>query len=278
MMFRFGLKPDDGRHPRKSFADMRARLSGSPQGGADLTEHAGPVLDQNNVGWCTVNTLMAAATTLKAAGTPLGFIPSQRVAYQLALRLDRADDYPLRAVADMPRLRDVGSQLLTMVEVGNRYGVCPMGPTVKVDGYTRMSDCSPANATDDAALSLADVETSATRLLVGAYELDNYTTRKTDMMMALDGKHSLSIGGFVDTVTYMWYRPGSSPIGAQVLSDPNGGGHCTELLGYKFEGSSRLWKIKGSWSEEWGHDGYGWVTDAFVDQLWAVFCMSVEVR
>jgi len=289
-----GLIRDDGRHKRLAFRDLRSKLGATPKGAADLTPFAGPVLDQNLVGWCTCNTLMAASTTLAAQGTPLGFVPSQRVGYQLALRTDRAADYPTRKPSEMPQLQDRGSQILTMVRVAARYGVVPMGAKVWVEDYERESDCSPDNATDEKQLDLEDVEDASTHLLVGAYEID-WSDRKTDMMLALDAKHSLAGGGFVDT-GYMARTASSPPAGAQNWKDPYGGGHCQEICAYcrwdageaalaAFEAKwgvrpwpgETLWVLKNSWSEDWARGGYTVVTDAFIDQMWEMFCMSVRV-
>jgi len=273
---KLGLLPDDGRRPRKCFRPLLAQLTAMrPRGHADLTPFCGPVLDQNEVGSCTTAVLMAIATSLHAAGDPLGFVPSQVIGYQLALRLDRADANPRATAETMPPLHDVGSQLLTMVDVAERFGLCPMHGKVLVGGKVRMSDCAPYNATDEGYLKINDVIACATHVIAGPYELD-YPTRLLDAKLALDAGISCAIGGFVDSA-YMARDANSPPAGRQNGRDPVGGGHAQELVGYEVDdkGLTR-WRIKNSWSEDWGEDGYTWVTDAFISEAWSLFALRAE--
>jgi hypothetical protein len=275
--FSRGLIRDDGRHKRAPFDQLRGRLGATPSGGADLSPHLPPVLDQNRVGSCVMNGVPCAAfTTLSAKGEPLGFVPSVRGGYQIALALDRAQDHPLKPASELPPLRDRGTQILTGVRVVSRYGVTPMGQFVIVDGYERFSDCSPENATDEP--DLDTVERAATHLLVGAYELGGRTLER-DVQLTLDAGIGVAIGNFVDTLTFEPYGPTSPPIGAQDLFDLDGGGHCTFLHGYRTDAAGvTIYEGTNSWSERWGREGRYQCTGAFLRQAWEAFAIDVEVR
>lgn len=273
-----GLIRDDHRHPRERFAVLRGRLSATPRGYADLSQFAPAILDQNRVGACVMHGVpCAAATTLAAKGKPLGFVPSQRDGYAMALASDRAEDNPLTPILKLPPLVDRGTQILTGTVVMSRWGVRPMGARVVVDGRERNSDCSPANATNEP--DLPAIIEAGRKLIVGAYELDLGAAVEVQTQLALDAGHAVAIGGWVDSRTFEPYRAESEPIGAQDFSDPFGGGHCTYLVGYLTDPTGvTLYRLRNSWGEDWGDEGCAWVTGAFLRQMWEAFALDVRVR
>lgn len=263
-----GLRRDRGVFPREPFAALRG-LGAEPRGHANLLDFVPAIVDQGHVGHCTTAVMMAIATTLAAAGTPLGFVPSQLVAYQLALRLDRAADHPGVPAAQLPDLRDVGSTLYTMAAVATRYGVAPMRGTAA-------NDCTTANACDERAVAVDDVIAAARAIVVGPYEITGTAaTRLRAAKLALDAGIAVSIGGFVDTA-YMGRDAASKPAGAQDTRDPDGGGHAQYLAAYDDGAGSTLWAVVGSWGADWGDAGVTIVTDAFVAQQWEM--MAAKAR
>lgn len=273
-----GLIRDDGRHKRERFAVLRGRLGATPRGYADLTQFAPAILDQNWVGSCVMNGVpCAAATTLAAAGTPLGFTPSVRDGYRMALASDRAQDYPLTPVLQLPPLVDRGTQILTGTTVMSRWGVTAMGPNVVVGGRMRNNDCDPHNACGEP--DLPTIIKAGRKLIVGAYELDLGMAVERETQLALDAGHAVAIGGWVDTRTFEPYRAWHLPIGAQDFNDPNGGGHCTYIVGYLTDPAGvTLYRLRNSWGEEWGDEGCAWVTGAFLRQMWEAFALDVRVK
>jgi len=262
-----GLLPDDGRHKRDPFRSLK--LKGAPSGFADLTPNAPHVLDQNYVGSCAPHSVAAAVPTSLPG---LGYVPSPRELYALALRIDRADDHPLTPVDRLPFVSDSGTRLLTCVEAISRWGVIPMGPRVNVGGQVRESDCGPANALKDP--QLGELERAAETLLIGAYEIAPGEGAAREIALALDAGIAVVCGGWVDS-TFDAYEGGV--IGPQNIGDPYGGGHALAIIGYRTAGNGSLeFRIRNSWSESWGLNGDGWVNEAFIRERWEVFALAVR--
>ena len=274
-MIRRSLGLRSARKPRAPSLDqLRAVLGSTPRGFADLSEYAGEIVDQNGVGHCTTSVVKAACTSLAAAGHPIGE-PSHVVAYQLALRLDRAREYPYVAAKDLPALRDQGSSIATMVDVITRYGIAPYRHDVVVDGYARASDCGPGNATDIRALSFGDVIRASRRVVIGPYEID-YVRRDRDVQLALDAGYAIVEGGWVDT-RYMVRDASSAPAGAQDMADLDGGGHAQMIVGYRMASTGPEYLIQGSWGMPWGDGGRTWVTSDYLATRWAVYAIRAEL-
>lgn len=274
MNFAKGLIRDTGSVPRSSFGNLRSGLAGAtPRGAADLSTFLPPVLDQNWVGSCVCNAMpVAAAATLAASGDPLGFTPSVKAAYNVALALDRAAAYPKTPAASLPPLADVGTQLMVGAKVLASWGVVPMGPKVIVGGRLRESDCGPSDIEEPELLTL---EQMSTRLVVGAFELDDFRTLKNDMQLALDHGILVAQGGWVDS-RFERYTTTSAPVGHQDEADLAGGGHATLVYGYRETAVGTRWLCRNSWGTSWGQAGNFEATDDFVLGRWETFCMSVR--
>jgi hypothetical protein len=257
-----GLLRDDGRHPLRG---LRATRAHAPlRGSADLTRYAGTVLDQGDTSSCVgCGLTSAAAITLAAAGTPLRWTPSVLACYQLALRLDRAHDYPLRDASAMPALQDCGTQLRTGALVLSRYGV---GPSQR----GAACDATPSTVRDEHAVHLGTLIATHQTLLCGAFALD--VSNRAQLQQELEEGHAIAIGGWVDS-DYMQRTPRSAPAGAQRLHDSDGGGHCQVIVGYRAD----AWHVRNSWGAGWGDGGYTWVTDAFIEQLWECYSLDVSL-
>lgn len=284
-----GLLEDDLRHPRLSFDEIRSQLGASPRGSADLTDYVYPMVIEQLVGCCALVAVPSSACTTARAqaaatgkGRTIDFVPSQVFAYQTALRLDRAADHPELDVAEMPRLRDVGTQMLTAVKTINDYGLIEMGEEILYWdsdlGVMRYfaTDAGPANSFDEKAYKVSSVIRAAKTRVVGAFEMAG-PNRLRDMKLALDANMSFPFGGFVDT-EFMRRTAGSPPAGRQNVNDPNGGGHAQECVKYETDASGKtLWKIKGSWGPHWADSGYTYVTDEYMAQQWTAIVMKIEV-
>lgn len=263
-----GLIRDDGRHPRRLFAALRQSqaVPATPRGWADLSAGAPPILDQGSRSSCAgCGVPCAAATSLAAAGHPLGWVPSVDTAYKVARCLDRAAYYPLRTPDAYPALEDRGTMALSVVQGLREWGTLPS----QLPGR---SDC-----TRDSVLREPDLRTLAVagrKLLVGAYALDLHAIG-FETMLALDAGHAVAIGGWVDT-RFMDQGP-TGVIGAQDLSDPDGGGHCTYLTGYNRDvNGASVFRLRNSWGTGWGDQGCAWVTGAFLRQAWEAWAMRCE--
>ena len=231
-------------------------------GHADLSEHESPLSDQFSVSRCVAHGVSGAVyTTLAARGEPLGFVPDVDLLYGLCLRVDRAIDFPLLRYRDLPALRDQGTRLATGVDVISRYGLAPaVGESIRTfDPKLRRG--------------LAQSIAAARRVLIGAYAVGSLA----DSALALERARSLAIGGYWSSEIFD-RKPDARPIGAQRLDDPDGGGHCVELLGYRTTRTGREWLIKNSWGTGWGQGGFAWATDAFLRQQWSVYVLDVRQR
>lgn len=284
-----GLLEDDLRHPRESFAAIRSQFGASPRGHADLKDFVYPMVIEQLVGCCALVAVPSSACTTARAqaaatgkGRTIDFVPSQVFPYQAALRLDRADDHPGVDPSEMPRLRDVGTQMLTAVKVISEYGFVPMGEEIEhFDGDLGVwryfaTDAGPSNTVDEAAFKIATVIRAAKTKAIGAFEMVG-VNRLRDMKLVLDANMSFPFGGFVDS-KYMRRTASSPPAGKQDYTDPDGGGHAQECVGYKTDASGNtLWTIKNSWGPGWGDGGYTEVNDEFMAQLWTAIVMKIEV-
>jgi len=272
-----GLLPDHGRYHRDPFLELRAKLADTPVGFKDMDSVTPPVINQNRVGSCALSaTLLAMQTALAAQGDPLGFDPSVRDGYSMALGLDRAEAEPFTPQDELAPLVDVGTSLYTAVEVIRSWGVARRGRTIKFDGEDTGTDCGEENATDEP--GLLSVEQASESLIIGAYPLtatgDNLDKQ---IQLSLDANATVVLGGFVDYAHFLSHFAGDPPIGAQDLSDPWGGGHATFLNGYKLDPVlGWLYRIQNSHGKTWGYGGRSWVTSAFVRQMWQVMAMTVR--
>jgi hypothetical protein len=254
------------------FRMLSARLGEKPKGKADLSPFSPETLDQNGAGSCgACGVPCAAYTTLACHGTPLPWMPGQRDPYAMARGVDRARNNPLKPVNKLPPLQDVGTMLMSVVRVLQRWGIGPMGPKVKYNGVEYNCDCCPDNCNKEA--DLITLESARRRLVVGAYQIT--TNIEHNVQVSLDGGHAIAIGNFVDT-PFMEYN-GKSVIGAQNLKDPDGGGHCTYVVGYEVKSTGTVYICKNSWGKGWGDLGYFKASSAFINQAWETVVMDVRL-
>lgn len=272
----FGLRRDDNTRLRRQFASLR--LLSTPTGFADLEPHSPPIMDQNHVGSCVAHAVPAASiTTMRAQGNTLGFeLHSPRWAYSTALCLDRSDDNPSTPIGRLPPLRDVGTMVLTVVDVERHWGVIPMGPCVEVDGAVVNSDCSLGNYSREP--DLLELSLASRKLLVGAYQIPLGQGLELATQLTLDAGIAVAIGGWVDSKTFLPHRSDSPPIGKQDPWDVDGGAHCTYLVGYREINGSVVYRLRNSWGTSWGDKGCAWVTGAFLRSCWEAWAMAVDVR
>jgi len=269
--FRLGLRRADA-----PFAPKFRGVGIPPSGHADLSSFAGEIVDQNHVGHCTTAVAKAAVCSLRAAGVSMPE-PSHVVAYQLALRLDRAEDYPGVPTRNLPPLRDCGSTLATMVRVLERYGLAPKRGNVSVDGWERTSDCGPANATDERSVNAADAILASQKIVLGPYEID-YASRERDVQLALDAGYACADGGWVD-LDYMYRDPSSPPAGAPDITDPDGGGHAQMIIGYRTDHNGEtIYLVQNSWGAFWGDGGRTWATRDYLMSRWNIYAIKAELQ
>lgn len=265
-----GLRRAEREHG-EPFSRLRSSLGVAPRGFADLTSCSGAVVNQGSVGHCTTAAAKAACTTLAASGIVIGE-PSHLHAYQMALRLDRAQEYPFVPVRHMPPLQDVGSTIGRMIDVLQLYGIALYRGASPADS----TDCTPLLVCDEGALALPDMIAARRRVILGPYEI-GYEDRERDVQLALDAGIACVEGGWVDTA-YMQRQAHDDPAGEQDVHDINGGGHAQMVVGYVTLGGRTVYRLQNSWGTSWCDIGRTWVTSEYLMSRWVVYAVQARLE
>src|ERR1700729_2786735 len=176
-------------HPaiKKLLADHASGAAPLPDS-IDLGGYWPNILDQNQTGSCTAHAIACALyTSLAAAGTPLGFVPSPWNTY----RATRAKE---RAVATMvgqalAALTDSGAEIADVMATIAEYGVKPM-KVPSPQGFN--SDIDSSNVNDEPAVQ--DLEEAGESLIVGPYAVDQGAENVFDVWAAsLANKNAIDI-------------------------------------------------------------------------------------
>jgi hypothetical protein len=239
---------------RATQLDSRELFASSPvQRDVTLAPLRGPTLDQGQTGSCTGHgTAQAIYIAHAAAGKPIPFFPSPRVAYGIVrvLELARSGDV----------LTDIGAMPSDLITVVNKWGIAPIGfdsqcptPDGRESDIWSSADVQGGqreNVNDKP--SLLDLETAGLRLDTKVARVDEGTVDfGAQIQTLLENKCSLGVGIFVDTTNFMGWNPAKGPITQINVNDPQGGGHWLDLdYTYYSKGVQIVGGIN-SWSAEW---------------------------
>jgi len=243
---------------------------------ATLVACAPPVMDQRQSNSCTGHGGSGGAYTACAAkGNPLPFVPSQRGVYGDA----RCEERTMLSDGSLAPLKDEGATIADVIGALEKSGVRKMGP---LNG-SAFSDVTAVNVNDPP--TLAEDEESARDLLVGAYAIANGSNLGAHIADAIaNHKAPVIIGVYVDTAFEQWGEnasPSKAPLdGAPDASDPNGGGHCMYIIGYRTESTGSLsFQIRNSWGPDIGVHGDWWVTERWLAAaLWEAYALDVTPK
>lgn len=248
-----------------------------------------PLLNQGQTGSCgAAGTAQGLSVACNVAGQPLGFVPSPDGIYGATRAIERALAHPTGA---LPRLTDSGVMPADVMEALARFGVRPMlGPTPDGRNYDLSSSADLANAPPlDATKEkyspnvndeprLEELELSGAKLIAGEYRLNEQDPNLLQLVKQsiFVAKAPVGDGTFVDSQV-MDYARSSAPVGAPNLSDPNGGGHWTGIVGYRLEadGSTSL-EVVNSWGEEYGDAGHFWAQESWLKACTDLYSWTVR--
>lgn len=280
----FGAKPS---HPAKlarrvdlatAHPVVSDRLASGLAKSANLSASMDPTGDQGQSGSCTRgSTSQSWSCAFKAAGAPLGFIPSQRVGYATTRGYERA----LGVVPGqpLPPLQDTGAELADVYHCDATYGVLPMLVQTTPDGrfYDLWTDADtgPGTGNVNDEPPFASLEQAATRLVSGPYGIAPAAANAcATIAAAIASGIPVEIAGFVDSA-FMGLTKGQV-MGAPNQTDPNGGGHAIWLWGYDtMQDGSLVFNLRNSWGSGWCDGGNCLVGPAFIAALWEAWPVSV---
>jgi len=249
--FAKGCTLDRGRHRYTPLHIARARgiVTSAPATSHDLSQFTPQVMDQTEFGCCEGTSSSGATyTRFEARNEPLGWIPSQVGIYVPALCIDRASP-------DQP-LQDVGTETNSVVRVFAEFGIRPMGPSPA--GLF----CDVTRENVNAEPNLLDLEQSATRLTIGAYQITSTgQQRLQDIRDCVASGIPVRVDSFVDMRFEEW-TPSQTPIGVPDYSDPQGGGHALYLIAF----TGDTFVVRNSWGTSWGDGGNILVNAAWIEQ------------
>lgn len=240
-----------------------------------------PRLDQGQSGSCTWAATSAAIwVACKSLGSPLAFLPSQRVGYAIVRALERkAAGLPVSTP-----LEDGGADLEDVFEVMRDWGIAPMERPITPDGrfydIWTGDDAPNGNVNDEPGLDELEAA-DPVRVLVDVRMHTISLTEATApsyMALALSAQPALPVlaCGLVDTA-FMQLGP-NDVMGAPNLRDKNGGGHAFWFSAYRTAASGELeFKLENSWGASWAADGAVWVSEAFVRVMWAAYVPDAKV-
>lgn len=245
---------------------------------ANLSGSMDPPVNQGQSGSCTRgSTSLSWSCAFRAAGKPLGFIPSQRVGYAVTRALERAASTPPGQA--LPALQDTGAELADVYHADATYGVLPMLVQATPDGrfYDLWTDADTGagtgNVNDEP--GFAQLEQAGTRLVSGPYGIDpTAQNAAASIAAAIASGIPVEIAGFVDSA-FMSLTKGQV-MGAPNQSDPNGGGHAIWLWGYDtMADGSLVFTLRNSWGAGWCDGGNCLVGPAFIASLWEAWPVAV---
>lgn len=252
-------------------------LSGALPASADLAEWQPPCRDQGRSGSCTRgSTSSAYATAFAAAGSPLGYVPSQRVGYAGTRAIERAAAVPVGQ--PLPALQDTGAELADVFHFDATYGVLPQLVDKTPDGrlYDLWTDddTGPGTGNVNDEPPFAALEQSAARIITGPYAIDPRASNASDLVAgAIAARMPVEIAGFVDT-RFEQLGP-NDVMGAPDQSDPRGGGHAIYFAAYRTQGSARQFRVQNSWGAGWCAGGSCWVDETFLHALWEIWPIAL---
>ena len=219
--FGLGWRPDS-----PDLRDFRALEphAAQPPRSADVSQFAGPVLNQGQLGSCTANGLAGVLEWLnRKDGQPVEMVSRLYQYYNT-----RKDEGTISS--------DSGGTIRGAVKAANEYGECP--ETLWPYDIAKFTDTPP-------------------QACYAAGKTDRALTYWRVRSDPLPGLLCLASGfpvvfGFVVYQSFMSVG-GDGVVPMPEPGEPIAGGHCVWMLGYSYD--TRLVKCRNSWGPDWGQAG-----------------------
>lgn len=202
-----------------------------------------PVFDQGQLGACVLNATCAAAEILLSIeGLP--YVP-----------LSRLWLYWLCSKSQGTLGEDTGTEVALAVDRADKLGFCSEALWAYTDDAAKFF-VPPADA-------LVAVLEGADNQLTATVKIDAMGSAKADQIeAAIRADHTPIFGTPVDGKIQS-YQPG------QVLTRPSDaaiiGGHSMLFTGVRRVNGARQFKIRNSWSADYGEDGRLWIDESFAE-------------
>ena len=232
-------------------------------------------LDQGQSEACTwYSSSVATDVATKAAGQPLGFIPSQISGWAITRALERAAVNP----DILPPLENVGCDLNDVVLVYSSKGVVPMLVATSPDGrrgdtYTDDEGGGRGKGNISLEIDPDDYAKASTCLITGTHVLDPADPNLGTKMGAWLKTGPLLIGGPVGAD---YQRLG--PMQVAGPSSPSDPGHAQGVSKWRRTSADpEGWQafVENSWGPFWATGGGTWAGSAFFRSMWQIFTWSV---
>jgi hypothetical protein len=253
-----GYRRDPDSLPKTPLRAMAHRLGAAAQS-ADLSSFTPAILDQSQTGSCVGHALACAIfTSLSAQGVASAFLPSPADIYTLARCLERAQFWDGQGQA--PPLADNGSQPYLAIRALGEWGIRPMRPLPE-----RFSDADPATINDDP--KLLDIEADSQSLIVGPYAVSS----TDDVALALSNKIPVTAALDADSDAFQTYSGGTlGPLGTSL-------DHYVCITGFDVApDGSRRWRVRNSWSSQFGVYGELFVNDAALAEFGDMYAIRAR--
>ncbi len=174
-------------------------------------------------------------------------------------------------------LTDDGTEVLSCVQYATEWGVRRMtdAPMLAVDtatgeSYVANSDCVPATACCEPTFSALEMD--AAHLIPVPHQIISAGPRRiTESCLMLDDGHPIVFGTVIASPFFAY---AGGVVGVQDQHDPEGGGHCMVLVGYRTTADGkRVFIGINSWGTGWGTDGDFECSEEFVAQMQEMFAI-----
>lgn len=219
--FGFGWRPDS-----PDLRDFRALEphAAQPPRSADVSQFAGPVLNQGQLGSCTANGLAGVLEWLdRKDGQPIEMVSRLYQYFNT-----RKDEGTISS--------DSGGTIRGAVKAANEYGECP--ETLWPYDIAKFTDTPP-----QACYAAAKTDRALTYWRVRPDPLPG--------LLCLAAGYPV-VFGFVVYQSFMSVG-GDGIVPMPEPGEPIAGGHCVWMLGYSY--GTRLVKCRNSWGPDWGQAG-----------------------
>lgn len=268
-MYATGYVPDPAGHTRTKFGVLARRFkvtSAPPERDFETEGHAPPVMDQGSTSACTGHAMSCwLFSSFAAMGIALAFIPSPDKLYKNGRAIDR-DPYP--PIEEHP-LTDDGAMPNQVERAIAEIGIEPIkAPTA--DG--RFSDVDPATVNNEP--QLGDIEEEGKAVAIGAYEITSTgAPRVADIKLAIANGHAVAVAIAGGSATFQAYTGGVlGPLHSQL-------DHYVCIIGYRTNAQGKTeFKIRNSWSGNWGEGGNCWINEAAANELGALLVGDVQLK